>query len=530
MNSIFSTLLMLILYITPNTSTVPPTMCPFNDTTPPEITCPDPIYLEFEAYEQYPQSNIGCRNTEGGPVSVKYDGITRVGQQGNWSETDIWNPLNCSQEILYKDLRSWTCFDKCKNEDQCYEEIIIRDTTNPVITCPDTKFVEFREHLDVSRHLTPELMGKATCKDSTLTNITKINDIINTTNKCGETFDVVREWACTDACGKSDACNQTIVVQDTTGPYMQCHDSLDKGTDLTEGLFYPWVKYNKYNNNPSTIYKEPHICLGTILPPIDTVEYHDTCLNFTKEVAVVHRTFKCIDSCGNFATKSHSSCYDRLLLYDNVAPVIRCNDISIECGADTQNLSITGIAICTDNYDTNPIISYTVIHNSTDESISTTLIIRRFKCTDSCSNSATCDQYIVEKCPTSAPTEAPSVAPSLSPTQSPSFAPTLSPSLTPSLVPTQPPSLAPSNTPTLPPSIAPSNTPTQSPSLTPSNTPSLLPSIAPSQIPSNAPTISPTLSPTLSPSISPSLSPTSPPSISPSLTPTQPPSISPSIS
>eukprot|EP01084_Bolivina_argentea_P114619 204020_1 len=114
---------------TPTEETVPPTMCPFNDTTPPKIICPVPIYVE--AYEDYPEFNVGCSNAEGGSVSFNYDGITRVGQQGNWLETDIWNPLNCSQEILYKDLRSFTCIDQCKNKAQCYEEIIIKDTTKP---------------------------------------------------------------------------------------------------------------------------------------------------------------------------------------------------------------------------------------------------------------------------------------------------------------------------------------------------------------------------------------------------------------
>eukprot|EP01084_Bolivina_argentea_P114618 204019_1 len=143
MNSIFSTLLMLILYITPNTSTdsptntpteetVPPTMCPFNDTTPPKIICPNPLTLE--AYEEYPPYNIECSDPGNGPVWLKYDqynGVTRVGQEGNWEETDTWNALNCSEEILYKDLRSFTCIDQCKNKAQCYEEIIIKDTTKP---------------------------------------------------------------------------------------------------------------------------------------------------------------------------------------------------------------------------------------------------------------------------------------------------------------------------------------------------------------------------------------------------------------
>eukprot|EP01084_Bolivina_argentea_P300590 518357_1 len=514
MNSIFSTLLMLILYITPNTSTVPPTMCPFNDTTPPEITCPDPIILE--AYEEYPPNIMECSDPGNGPIFFNFNlnDVTRVGQEGNWEETDTWNALNCSEEILYKDLRTLTCFDQCNNKAQCYEEIIIKDTTKPVITCPDNFNVSWPLNWDMT----------ATCEDATptITNYDKVNIPQPGCESSAQAFDLkIREWTCTDACGKTDKCNQTIVVQDTTIPVWVV-DPLDtSGMPPTSppGCTAGWSwTYIQLGQNPWGTYYTPR-CWDVVngVPNENTpgiLSYSDgpiipyaSCSNFVVSRRI--RYWTCTDLCGNVAAWT---CNETIYIQDLTKPQITCPaDISIGCGGD-KSTAVTGTATCTDNYDPNPIVTYGDIVHS----------IRTFICTDECDIESRCDQRIMEQCPTSSPTLAPTQSPSIAPTQPPSLSPTSPPSIAPSL--------APSNTPTLPPSIAPSNTPTQSPSLTPSNTPSLLPSIAPSQIPSNAPTISPTLSPTLSPSISPSLSPTSPPSISPSLTPTQPPSISPSIS
>eukprot|EP01084_Bolivina_argentea_P300588 518354_1 len=520
MNSIFSTLLMLILYITPNTSTVPPTMCPFNDTTPPEITCPDPIILE--AYEEYPPNIMECSDPGNGPIFFNFNlnDVTRVGQEGNWEETDTWNALNCSEEILYKDLRTLTCFDQCNNKAQCYEEIIIKDTTKPVITCPDNFNVSWPLNWDMT----------ATCEDATptITNYDKVNIPQPGCESSAQAFDLkIREWTCTDACGKTDKCNQTIVVQDTTPPVWvdKCMDGrVDTAVLLSVSEYDPsnlyyiptcWDIVNgTANKNAHGIFSWSDSAVNYVTPCAkqDQIreEGNKTIIAMKQgTVEMVYRNWACKDLCGNIA----NPCLEVLWIIDDLKPIIKCPaDISIGCGGD-KSTAVTGTATCTDNYDPNPIVTY-------GDSIINP--IRTFECKDECIRQSQCDQRIMEQCPTSSPTLAPTQSPSIAPTQPPSLSPTSPPSIAPSL--------APSNTPTLPPSIAPSNTPTQSPSLTPSNTPSLLPSIAPSQIPSNAPTISPTLSPTLSPSISPSLSPTSPPSISPSLTPTQPPSISPSIS
>ena len=118
-------------------------------------------------------------------------------------------------------------------------------------------------------------------------------------------------------------------------------------------------------------------------------------------------------------------------------------------------------------------------------------------------------------------------------TGSPTASPTprsASPTDTPSATPTYNPSTTPTRWPTISPSGSPTTSPTKVPTLGPSISPSASPTRSPTDSPSKSPTRSPTDSPTISPSSSPSLSPSGNPTRSPSSSPTRSPTDSPTIS
>src|SRR5439155_924772 len=83
----------------------------------------------------------------------------------------------------------------CGNSAQCSQTVHILDTTPPVINCSNTnKTVEIG---------TAWSFDPPTATDNGGTNIaiTVVRTVTNTVSHCGSTFDAIRTWAATDACG-----------------------------------------------------------------------------------------------------------------------------------------------------------------------------------------------------------------------------------------------------------------------------------------------------------------------------------------
>eukprot|EP01084_Bolivina_argentea_P064054 116844_1 len=435
-----------------NSPTQPPTNAPSlspicTDTIPPIIICPAPTFVEaFE--EEYPPEVAGCKdinNNDCGCDNFVFTKIrrNRTGQEGDWSETETWDPLDCDNEIYYKDNRHWTCTDRCGNQAQCTQEIIVRDTTYPIIDCPAGITFEWPVE---DEELSTTNLGNANCTDAT-PDVTHLD--INTP-QCGGTFDLTRKWTCADACGKCDICNQEIKVIDTTKPKMFtiagsnpklcCADSNACAED--DDALETTIPYEEYNS--SLVHGATPICWDILHgeieyddPDLITKTWIDNrqpgCADNSAEDddhvdTIIYRTWTCTDLCGNQAI---DTCRQTIKLTDKTAPILNCpspetipyNDFIPE-------------ANCTDKIDDDP-------HIGSDETVITNepcfkVTMRNYTCTDCAENEAdSCSYIITQICPTPHPTLAPSLAPSISPTQPPSLAPSNSPTQPPSISPTQ---------------------------------------------------------------------------------------------
>ncbi len=121
-----------------------------------------------------------------------------------------------------------------------------------------------------------------------------------------------------------------------------------------------------------------------------------------------------------------------------------------------------------------------------------------------------CQQAILARPPSPAPTREDPTAPTKAPSPNATPPPTKSPTKLPTSNPTKPPTNMPTASPTKSPTKAPTKPPTPSPTASPTKNPTASPTKSPTRSPTASPTKNPTTSPTKSPTASPSFSSASP--------------------
>src|SRR5204863_447908 len=114
--------------------------------------------------------------------------------------------------------RNWQATDACGNFARCSQKVTVVDTTAPVITCSNTNKTVERG--------TAWTFDAPTATDNSGSNtITIVSTVTNTFGHCGDTFDAMRVWQATDACGNFARCSQTVNVVDTTAPVLTCSNT-----------------------------------------------------------------------------------------------------------------------------------------------------------------------------------------------------------------------------------------------------------------------------------------------------------------
>jgi hypothetical protein len=311
------------------------------DTTPPTIQCPTNVVLECPANTSTNNTGVASAQDGCGAVTVAYSDVVSN---------------NCGgTEVIF---RTWTATDACGNKSSCIQTITVRDTTPPVVTCPQDRTLECPA--DTSTNNT----GVATAVDGCSATTITYSDAV--TNLCANTKVIARTWTATDACGNKSSCVQTIRVVDTTPPVITCagNKTVQCGTAWTFDT--PTATDGCGTNSIALV--------GTVT--------NATC----GSTFVATRTWRATDACGN-----SSQCSQVATIVDTTPPVIVCPaNITIECPA-APTTNITGVATATDTCN-----SVTVTYSDSSVPIcgNARTISRTWRATDACGNVATCVQTI----------------------------------------------------------------------------------------------------------------------------------------
>jgi hypothetical protein len=257
-----------------------------DDTQPPTITCPDSVFVQCP--DDVPDPDTGLVTASDScdtEVDVTFEG-------------DVSDGKKCPETIK----RTYRATDDCGNYADCAQYIVVDDTQDPRITCPDSVFVQCIG--DVPDPDTKLVTADDNCDaDPEITFEGDASD----GKSCPET--IKRVYRATDDCGNYADCAQYIVVDDTTAPVLTCPDTLRFECDDI-GDFGTAKAEDNCDSEPDVSY-EDNVIAG----------------NCPQESTIV-RTWKAVDDCGN-----ESKCVQMIYISDTTAPEITCaNPETVACG------------------------------------------------------------------------------------------------------------------------------------------------------------------------------------------------------
>jgi hypothetical protein len=341
----------------------------------------------------------------------------------------IANQNPCGYDIE----RSWTATDDCDNNITVYQVIHVVDTTNPMLVgVPANSTVEC-DAVPAPATVT----ATDNCSEPTVDYTESMTE--------GCPYTITRTWTATDVCGNETSASQTILVVDTTNPYLvnnppvtysiecgqeipvnnpvfadNCDENLD--VDFEEemvsgscpgGYIRTWTATDNCGNNisfqqiifihdttdPSVVVSVPaELTIECNLPiPAFTPEFSDVCseeltLTSTEEITNetacgydIERSWTAMDYCENSTTV-----YQVIHIIDSTDPIISSypEDMTYECG---DMIPAAGEIVVSDNCDTALDINYSEVEFALECGY---YLVRTWRVTDDCGNEAVESQYI----------------------------------------------------------------------------------------------------------------------------------------
>ncbi|MCS6929271.1 MAG: HYR domain-containing protein [Saprospiraceae bacterium] len=361
-------------------------------------------------------------------VLVSYNGETR---------------LNGPCPHTYTLKRQWTAVDKCSNTASAVQTITVQDLKPPVFTfVPANATV----HCD-----SVPAVGTPIASDNCTSSVTiTYNGETRLNGPCANTYELVRRWTATDACGNAQTAEQRLTVQDVKRPVftfspphvtVSCENVPPVATpvaqdncDATVNIFYEgetradgacpdtytltrrWTAADQCGNTRSV---EQIITVRDLTPPaftavpanvtvscenvpaVGTPTATDNCdadvsiayLGETRtdgpcpDTYTLTRRWRATDNCGNFAVTQQV-----LTVRDIVAPVFTFVPASVTVSC--ENVPALNTPTATDNCDANVAIAFLGETRTDGPCPDTYTLTRRWTATDNCGNSTETQQVI----------------------------------------------------------------------------------------------------------------------------------------
>ncbi|MEO6131464.1 MAG: T9SS type A sorting domain-containing protein, partial [Saprospiraceae bacterium] len=326
------------------------------DNTVPTFNCPSNVTVQ-------------CASLVPAPVT---EGLTASDNCGGFIPVNFVGDVTVNQTCVnrFNVLRTYRATDECGNSSSCVQTITVFDNTVPTIMCPTNVTVQCASQ--VPQPNTALVVSSDNCNG--MPTISFTGDVI-TSQTCINRFNVIRTYVATDACGNSASCSQTITVFDNTAPSITCptNVTVQCASQVPAVNIAAVVATDNCGGAASVIF-------------VSDVTSNQTCANrFT-----VTRTYRATDACGNSAT-----CSQTISVFDNTAPSINCpTNVTVQCASQVPVVNIAGVT-SSDNCSGASTVTFVndVITNQT--CVNRFNVVRTYRATDACGNSATCSQTIV---------------------------------------------------------------------------------------------------------------------------------------
>ncbi|HSO85534.1 MAG TPA: HYR domain-containing protein [Draconibacterium sp.] len=220
--------------------------------------------------------------------------------------TDVNTPGSCAGS--YSVTRTWTATDDCGNFSTASQTINIQDVAAPAFSCP----TNITTVTDNGKSYATVIITVPSVTE-TCGNFVLVNDFTNTSNASGQyplgTTTVT--YTATDDCGNETSCTFNVIVNDDEAPAINCPSTITVDCiDLVPNAF---ADFNAFVNAGGSASDNNGINLasfGLVSQNSDNNNCPET----------ITRIYTVSDNDGN-----KSQCSQTILVYDQIAPVIKTN-------------------------------------------------------------------------------------------------------------------------------------------------------------------------------------------------------------
>ena len=204
---------------------------------------------------------------------------------------------NCPNEMVL--IRSWSAEDNCGNISTAQQTITIQDTTNPNLTGVPADATVSCDNIP----MLPPVMATDNCGMA----LVNFNEETIPNSDC--TYEIIRTWTATDACGNQTTSAQTLTVIDETAPvFNEAPADLTVNCDAIPGI--PTVTATDNCSDATITYEE--------------TDNGENC------PLLITRTWTAVDECGNSQSISQV-----VTVVDEEAPILSggsSGTITYDCG------------------------------------------------------------------------------------------------------------------------------------------------------------------------------------------------------